>query len=422
MTQIKQKRYKIAIIGSGIAGCTAAYYLNKKHDITIYEKNNYIGGHVNTIDVQEESKIIPIDTGFIVFNDKTYPSFISLLDEIGQKYHNSVMSFSVTNKKKNIEYNGSSINGLFSQRRNIFSLSFQRMIRDIIRFNKNKNNPLSMLGSISLKQFLIEGGYSDEFTYDYLIPMASSIWSAEQSKILEMPIKFLINFFNNHGLLQLKDRPQWMVISGGSKEYIKKLSHPFKDRIQLNSRIECIERNNDGVVVKSRDHSAVNYDYIFIATHSDQAIQMLGDISNSEQEVLSAIKYQINTAVLHTDKSAMPSRERAWAAWNYRQNESDSNSVNVTYSMNILQTLDSEIQYFVTLNNTDQINPRKIIRTIKYEHPIFDENAIKAQARHEEINKDPNRTFFCGAYWSNGFHEDGVVSARNALNHFEGSL
>jgi len=196
MTQIKQKRYKIAIIGSGIAGCTAAYYLNKKHDITIYEKNNYIGGHVNTIDVEEESKIIPIDTGFIVFNDKTYPSFISLLDEIGQKYHNSVMSFSVTNKKKNIEYNGSSINGLFSQRRNIFSLSFQRMIRDIIRFNKNKNNPLSMLESISLKQFLIEGGYSDEFTYDYLIPMASSIWSAEQSKILEMPIKFLINFFS----------------------------------------------------------------------------------------------------------------------------------------------------------------------------------------------------------------------------------
>ena len=422
MTQIKQKRYKIAIIGSGIAGCTAAYYLNKKHDITMYEKNNYIGGHVNTIEVQEKDKIIPVDTGFIVFNNKTYPNFISLLDEIGQKYHNSVMSFSVTNKKKNIEYNGSSINGLFSQRRNIFSLSFQRMIRDIIRFNKNKNNPMSMSESISLEQFLVEGGYSDEFTHDYLIPMASSIWSAEQNKILEMPIKFLINFFNNHGLLQLKDRPQWMVISGGSNAYIKKLSYSFKDRIKLNSRIECIERDNDGVIVSLRDHSTAKYDYIFIATHSDQAIQILRDISKSEKEVLSAIKYQENTAILHTDKSVMPAKERAWAAWNYRQNESDSKSVNVTYSMNILQSLDSEIQYFVTLNNSDQINSNKIIRTIKYEHPVFDNNAIQAQARHEEINREPNRTYFCGAYWSNGFHEDGVVSAKNALTHFEESL
>jgi len=416
---MNKKRYKIAIIGTGVAGCAAAYYLNKDHDITVFEANGYIGGHVNTIDVNDDGNKLSIDTGFIVFNDKTYPNFLSLMDEIGQQSQDSVMSFSVVNKLKNLEYSGSTVNGLFSQRRNIFSLSFLNMIKDILRFNRTKSNQFESLGSLSLKDFLRKNNYSMQFAEDYLLPMASSIWSAEQKEILSMPIKFLHNFFHNHGLLQIKNRPQWKVIQGGSREYIRKLSATYLEKINLNTKVQSIERNEESVTIGAADRGiSEDFDYVFIATHSDQAMAMLKNPSQCEEEVLSAIKYQENEAILHTDISLMPSRKRAWAAWNYHLGETSKTRVNLTYSMNILQNLKSDTQYFVTLNSSDIIKPECIIRDFKYHHPVFDSDAILAQQRHKEINSG-NRTFFCGAYWRNGFHEDGLVSAQKAVSHFK---
>jgi len=415
------KRHKIAIIGAGVAGNVAAYYLNKHHDIKLFEANNYIGGHVNTINVCDEIGDLAIDTGFIVFNNKTYPNFLSLLSEIDQEHQDSVMSFSVSNKLKNIEYNGSSLNGIFTQRSNIFSLSFLEMIKDILRFNKNKLNDRQLSDSLTVGDFLNEYAYSVQFSEDYLLPMASSIWSAEQKEILKMPINFLLNFFNNHGLLQIKDRPQWMVVSGGSREYIKKLSFSYKEKIVLNAKIESINRYKDFVTLKENNKTPENFDYVFIATHSDQALKMLNDPTDCEREVLSAIKYQDNEATLHTDSTLMPASKRAWAAWNYRVDGNENKRVNVTYSMNILQNLTSKTEYFVTLNNSQSINPKNVIRTFNYSHPIFSNQTIKAQARHKEINSG-YRTFYCGAYWRNGFHEDGVVSAKNSITHFKDQL
>tara|TARA_B110000438_G_scaffold48548_1_gene48962 strand:- start:10985 stop:12247 length:1263 start_codon:yes stop_codon:yes gene_type:complete len=413
-----KKRYKIAVIGTGVAGCAAAYYLHKDHDLTVFEANEYIGGHVNTVDVLDEGSRLSIDTGFIVFNDKTYPNFLSLMDEIGQQYQDSVMSFSVVNKLKNIEYSGSTINGLFSQRRNIFSLSFIRMILDILRFNRTKRDQFQSLESLSVKEFLEMNNYSRQFSEDYLLPMASSIWSAEQKEILSMPIKFLHNFFHNHGLCQIKNRPQWKVIQGGSREYIKKLSSVYQEKIKLNTTIRSIIRNKDSITIRINGYAPEDFDYVFIATHSDQAMAMLEDPTQCEQEVLSAIKYQENTAILHTDISLMPSYKRAWAAWNYHLGETTKTRVNLTYSMNILQSLKSNTQYFVSLNSGNIIKPECIIRVIKYHHPVFNRAAILAQVRHEEINSG-NRTFYCGAYWRNGFHEDGLVSAQRAISHFK---
>ena len=260
---MNKKRYKIAIIGTGVAGCAAAYYLNKDHDITVFEANGYIGGHVNTIDVNDDGNKLSIDTGFIVFNDKTYPNFLSLMDEIGQQSQDSVMSFSVVNKLKNLEYSGSTVNGLFSQRRNIFSLSFLNMIKDILRFNRTKSNQFESLGSLSLKDFLRKNNYSMQFVEDYLLPMASSIWSAEQKEILSMPIKFLHNFFHNHCLLQIKNRPQWKVIQGGSREYIRKLSATYLEKINLNTKVQSIERNEESVTIGAADRDiSEDFDYV----------------------------------------------------------------------------------------------------------------------------------------------------------------
>ena len=279
---MRHKKLKIAIVGSGISGSTAAYLLSESHDITVYEKNDYMGGHVNTVDVDVDGKKFAIDTGFIVFNDKTYPNFMKLLHDIGQETQNSTMSFSVKNENLNLEYNGSSLNGLFSQRANIFRPSFLRMIRDIIRFNKNRYSSENKNLSISIDEFLEKNNYSNDFTNNYLIPMASSIWSAKQDEILNMPVRFLLRFFDNHGLLQLKDRPQWMVIKGGSKEYLKKLSKKYMSKVRLSSRVTAIYRNDDFVEINLDNGSKAKFDYVFIATHSDQALKILNNPSQDE--------------------------------------------------------------------------------------------------------------------------------------------
>lgn len=409
---------KVAIVGTGIAGNVAAYHLNKQHDITVYEAGAWVGGHTNTIDVPTNQGPLPVDTGFIVFNDRTYPNFIDLLDQLGVESQESEMSFSVRRDSPLLEYNGSTLNGLFAQRSNVFRPSFHRMIRDILRFNREAPRLLeSGRAGQTLGYFLDQGGYGKEFRNDYLIPMGAAIWSAEPQMMLSMPARFFIQFFLNHGLLSLDDRPTWRVIRGGSREYVKKLVADHRDRIRLNCPVESITRLPDQVIVRAHGAPAEHFDAVFLACHSDQALRLLSDPTPAEHEILGAIRYQYNEAVLHTDASLMPTRERAWASWNYQLPAAGDAGATLTYHMNRLQSLAVDEQYFVTLNSKEAIRPESIIREIGYDHPVFTAEAVAAQRRKHEID-GRNRTYYCGAYWRYGFHEDGVVSALSALDAF----
>ena len=410
---------RIAVVGTGIAGNVAAYHLNRHHDITVYEAGDYIGGHTNTVSVSTPNGELPVDTGFIVFNNRTYPNFIKLLDELGVPSQESEMSFSVRNDVARLEYNGSTLDGLFAQRRNVFRPSFIRMIREILRFNREAPDLLdSEDTSMTLGRFLQDGRYSRDFIDHYLVPMGAAIWSAEPEMMRAMPAHFFVRFFVNHGLLSLDDRPVWRVIRGGSREYVSKLVAGHKSRIMVNSPVESVTRLPDRVVVRAKGHAAQSYDAIFLACHSDQALEILADPSREESAVLGAIRYQENQAILHTDDSLMPRSRRAWASWNYHLGSTDTERVTLTYHMNRLQRLDEKTQYFVTLNSEGEIDLSKTIREISYAHPVFTSEAVAAQARKHEID-GVNRTYFCGAYWRYGFHEDGVVSALSALERFE---
>jgi len=412
---------KIAIIGTGIAGNVVAYKLRAEHDITVFESGDYIGGHTNTVDVFDNGRKLAVDTGFIVFNDRTYPNFIRLLDEIGQESQPSQMSFSVQAEEAGVEYSGSSIDALFAQRSNLIRPTFYRMIRDILRFNKTAMPNIHNLNdSQTLRDYLHDNDYSHEFIEQYLVPMAAAIWSAEPLSVLDMPVKFLLRFFDNHGLLQITDRPVWRVIKDGSRQYVNKLVAGHRDRIRVNSPVQSVLRVDDRIAIQSASGGRELFDYVFIACHSDQALSLVADASPAEREVLGAIRYQSNEAILHTDISLMPIRRRAWAAWNYHVPQNANRHVAVTYNLNILQGLRAENQYMVTLNNDRQIDPEKIIRRFEYEHPVYSRESVIAQQRQSDLNCD--RTFFCGAYWRNGFHEDGVVSALNAIGHFEERL
>ena len=362
-----------------------------------------------------------MDTGFIVFNDKTYPNFIKLLDELGQESQPSVMSFSVRTEDGKLEYNGASINTLFAQRRNFLRPSFHRMIRDILRFNRDAVvDEKSVSDTYTVGEYLRDNHYCPEFFEHYLIPMAAAIWSAEPIAVNEMPMRFLVRFFHNHGLVQLKDRPQWRVIKGGSRSYVHKMIAGHKDRIRLRTPVREVRRVETGVEIVTESNGTEVFDAVFFACHSDQALAMLKDASGTENDVLSEFRYQDNEAVLHTDASLMPRRKLAWAAWNYHLPKDGGDQVAVTYNMNIRQSLDTREQYLVTMNNDDAIDPARIIRRVAYQHPIFSSGTLAAQARHSELNA--GRTYFCGAYWRNGFHEDGVVSALNAVRDFNANL
>lgn len=411
---------KIAVIGSGISGNVAAYHLNKTHDITVYEANDYIGGHTHTHDIRHKGKQYCVDTGFIVFNHKTYPNFIALLDELGVEEQLSTMSFGVKCDKTGLEYMGSTINSLFAQRRNIFRPSFWRMILDILRFNREATNLLQASSDdISLGDYLEQHKYSAVFINHYLVPMAAAVWSADLKLMFDFPARYLIRFFHNHGLLSVNDRPDWYVIKGGSKTYARALTRAFKDKIKLSTPVTQVERIDGGARVTSSEGEET-FDAVFFACHSDQALRMIKSPTDTEKQTLGAIKYQDNEVVLHTDASVMPKRKIAWAAWNYHLLEGDQSRVPVTYNMNILQSLDCEDQFCVTLNNTDAIDQSKVLKRLNYHHPIYTKESVAAQARHAEINTD--RFYFCGAYWRYGFHEDGVVSALEAIKRFEAEI
>ena len=409
---------KVAIIGSGIAGNVVAHRLHADHDITVFEAAAHIGGHTHTHTVEFDGERHEIDTGFIVYNDWTYPNFIALLTELGVESQPSAMSFSVRNEASGLEYNGTTLNTLFAQRRNLLRPSFHRMIRDILRFNREAPALLAAMNELPLGEYLAAGRYSPQFTNDYLIPMGAAIWSTDPARMLAFPARYFVQFFHNHGMLSVDQRPQWHAICGGSARYVEKLVAPFRQRIRLNCPIESVRRLPDGVLVKPRSADTERYDQVFFASHSDQALALLTDATALEKSILGAIPYQANEAVLHTDTSLLPRARRAWAAWNYHVVNTTEGGATLTYNMNILQTLRSRHTFCVTLNHSAHIAPGKIIQRITYHHPLYTPAGVAAQARQHEIN-GVNRSYFCGAYWRYGFHEDGVVSALNALKHFE---
>lgn len=411
---------KIAIIGSGIAGNVVAHHLHREHDITVFESAAHIGGHTHTHDVQLEGERHQIDTGFIVFNDWTYPNFIALLNELGVESQPSAMSFSVRNEVSGLEYNGTSLNSLFAQRTNVLRPSFHRLIRDILRFNREAPQLIVSKEEIALGEYLAQGGYSPQFVDNYLIPMGAAIWSTDPARMLSFPARFFVRFFHNHGMLSVDQRPQWRAIRGGSARYVDKLVAPFKHHIRVNTPVERVWRMPGRVMVKARDAEAESFDQVFFACHSDQALNMLADPSPLEREVIGAITYQPNEAVLHTDTSLLPRKKLAWAAWNYHVGAGQ-NAATLTYNMNILQSLQSRHTFCVTLNRTADIAPGKIIKRLNYEHPLYTPEGVAAQQRQHEVN-GVNRTYYCGAYWRYGFHEDGVVSALAALKHFSEAL
>lgn len=413
---------KIAIIGTGIAGNFAAYRLAPHHDITVFESKERVGGHTNTVEIEDSGRSLAIDTGFIVYNDVTYPNFLALLDELGVESQASDMSFSVTGGRRGLEYNGSSLNGLFAQRSNLLKPSFYRMLVDILRFNREAPALIEQPElTLTLGEYLDQNAYTKHFAENYILPMGSAIWSATAERMRAMPAVFFVRFFQNHGLLSVRDRPQWRVIKGGSTRYVEQLVAGHRQQIRVNTAVQEVRRHPEYIEIKAEGCEPERFDRVFMACHSDQALAMLADPTPQEREVLGSIGYQRNEAVLHTDTSLMPKRRLAWAAWNYNipaGNANHDGKVTLTYNMNILQGLQASKQYCVTLNNTAAIDPDRILRVINYGHPIFTERAVEAQGRHREID-GARRTYYCGAYWRYGFHEDGVVSAMDALRHFE---
>ena len=421
---------KIAIVGTGIAGNTVAHRLHGRHDISVFEAAGHIGGHTHTHSVRMGSEEHQIDTGFIVFNDRTYPNFLAMLEQLGVESRASSMSFSVKNELTGLEYNGTSINTLFAQRRNLIRPSFHRMLRDIMRFNREAPALLSGGDEIALGDYLRAGAYSSQFVGDYLVPMGAAIWSTDPRRMLDFPARYLVRFLHNHGMLSVNDRPQWRTITGGSARYVEKLVAPFRDRIRLGTPVESIRRLPGRVMLKARGREVERFDRVFLACHSDQALAMLQDASPLEREVLGAIAYQRNEAVLHTDASLLPRRKLAWAAWNYHvvpqggpasedeDEDAQPSPATLTYNMNILQGLQSRHTFCVTLNRGQAIDPHKVIKRLVYEHPLYTLAGVAAQQKQPLVN-GPLGTYFCGAYWRFGFHEDGVVSALEALRHFE---
>jgi uncharacterized protein len=425
MTKAAQRigggRRRVAIVGTGISGLLAARLLCRSHDVTVYEADARIGGHTHTVDVEVDGEKRAVDTGFIVFNEKNYPGLVRVFERIGVASRPTTMSFSVHCERTRLEYCGSTLNQLFAQRRNLLRPSFWGMVRDILRFHREAPPLLATGADPSLGDVLRTGRYGKAFVDQYLVPMAAAIWSAEPQSILDMPARFLIQFFHNHGMLQVEGRPQWRTVQGGSRSYLEPLAAPFRDRVLAGAPVERVTRTVSGVRVEAKGQPAREFDGVVMASHSDQTLRMLADADGSERSVLSAVRYQKNDVVLHTDERLLPDRKLAWAAWNYRIPAKAQDRVAVSYCMNHLQGLDSKATFVVTLNQSPQIDEKKVLRKFVYDHPIFDRAAVDAQKRLPSV-QGGNRVWFCGAWCGNGFHEDGVQSALAVCRDFGLSL
>ena len=407
-------KQRIAIIGSGISGLTCAWLLRERYQVELYEAGSYFGGHTQTTDVDIDGVTYPVNTGFIVFNDWTYPGFIRLMEKLGVAHEASDMSFSVRCERSGNEYNGANLDTLFARRSNLLRPSFLGMVRDILRFNQETRQELDA-GAVSeretLGEYLNRKGYGRTFRDLYIIPMGAAIWSASEEMMMAFPLYFFLRFFNNHGMLSVDDRPQWRVISGGSQSYVRRMLEDIPEEQQfLNTPVTGVSRTGGKVQVLSA-RGEREYDQVIFACHSDQALQLLTDATQNERDILGAIPYKMNDVVLHTDSSILPKRKKVWASWNYHIGQKDQDCVAVTYYMNRLQNFHhAPVDFCVTLNKTRDINPDKIIRKFRYAHPVFTLEGMQAQKRHGDISGRMN-THFCGAYWFNGFHEDGVRSA-----------
>ncbi|MGM0450228.1 MAG: NAD(P)/FAD-dependent oxidoreductase [Pseudomonadota bacterium] len=403
---------RIAVIGSGISGLVCAWLLSRHHEVHLYEAESQLGGHTNTEHVQVDGRSWPVNTGFIVYNDWTYPNFMKIMDQLGVPSEASSMSFSV-HGGAGLEYNGTSLNALFAQRRNLVNPRFLNMVREILRFNRLTRDDLAndrLAADETLGHYLERHRFSRYFRQHYIIPMGAAIWSASESDMDRFPVRFFLRFFNNHGMLSVADRPTWRVIRGGSEAYIPGLIRPLGERVYTNTPVTAISRDPEGVTLTSRRGNE-RFDQVIVATHSDQALAMLRDATDDERELLGVLPYQPNDVVLHTDASVLPRNRRAWAAWNYHLPESAEEPVSVTYNMNILQNFrDAPETFCVTLNRTHDIDPSRIIKRFSYAHPQFTLPGVEAQSHYERIG-GRHRTHYCGAYWFNGFHEDGVRSA-----------
>ncbi len=413
---------KIAVIGSGISGMTAAYLLSADHEVVLFEANDYIGGHTNTADVTLNGQQYPVDTGFIVFNAKTYPNFIKLMKRLGVGWQDSVMSFSVQCEKTGLEFSPSTLNSLFIQRRNIFRPTFYRMLWDVSRFKADAEALLKTDDyELTLSDYLSQKGYSKGFVQHFIIPMGEAIWSADPVTFNQFPVRYFAEFFKNHGFLNVKDQPQWLTISGGSRQYIKPLTQPYRNRIRVRCPVAAIRRRAECVEVQPANEPVEKFDNVVIATHSDQALALLEDPTDAEKNILGVIPYQENIAVLHSDESLLPSKKAAWASWNYHIPKEDLGRVAVTYDMNILQSIGAPQELCVSLNLAQAIDPEKIYKQMTYHHPVYNPESLAARHSHGDIS-GVNRTHFCGAYWGYGFHEDGVKSALEVCKKFGKTL
>jgi predicted NAD/FAD-binding protein len=408
---------KIAIVGTGISGLVAAHLLHPRHEICVYEAEDRVGGHTHTVDVELDGERHAIDTGFIVYNERTYPNFTRLLARLGVETQQSDMSFGLACERTGLEWSSRGMPGLFAQPSNLLRPSFHRMLRDVLRFNRESRSLLKFeADKVSLGDYLCGAGYSSEFVEHYVLAMGAAIWSAPPRDFLHIPAATFVRFFENHGLLEARPSLPWRVVRGGSARYVERLVEPFREQIRIGRPVQAVRRDRDGVEVAANGE-VERFDHVILATHSDQALGLLTDPSSLEARVLRSIAYQENDVVLHTDESLMPRSRRAWASWNYRVPRKAGDRVVVSYDMNRLQGIESRRRFLVTLNATDRIAPERVLRRFVYHHPVLDAEAVAAQKLHGEIS-GVGRTYFCGAYWGYGFHEDGVKSALAVCERF----
>ena len=407
---------RIAIIGGGISGLACAFGLDRQHDLTLFEAADWLGGHTHTVDVDCGENRYAVDTGFIVFNDRTYPNFIRLLGRLGLEGQLTDMSFSVARGR--LEYASHSLRGLFANPACLISPGHLRMLRDILRFNERSRELINSADERTLGEYVAGGDYSQRFAELYLYPLCAAIWSSSIADARDFPAEHFVRFFNNHGLLQLRERPPWRVVPGGSRSYVSAIERRCKAQFRLESPVSRVRRQADGVTIESR-HGSETFDRVIFACHSDQALRLLADPSEREQEILGGLPYTDNDVVLHTDARILPRRRAAWASWNYRIGDDPAQPAAITYDMNRLQGLSAPEQFCVTLNQQEQIDPAKIIETYVYAHPVFNPQSNRARARRDEINGH-NRSHYCGAYWYNGFHEDGARSALDVARSLGG--
>ncbi|WLQ12755.1 FAD-dependent oxidoreductase [Hahella aquimaris] len=406
----------IAIIGAGVSGLTAAYYLHKNHDVTLYEANARPGGHTDTHSLRLDGQDVAVDSGFIVFNERNYPRFCDMLRELGVQWRDSDMSFSAVNEATGMEYGAAGLSRLLAQKRNLLRPDFYLMLKDLARFYKEApERALEVEADLTLGEFLRQDGYSRAFIDNHIVPMACALWSASARMIESFPFRFFISFMDNHRMLQLRGRPQWKVVQGGAQQYVKRIQAVLGPRVRLSCPVAVVSRCGDSVMVHSERYGAEKYDAVVFACHSDQALTLLKDADRTEREVLGAIPYQENLAVVHSDARAMPSKRAAWASWNAFIPRQATQHCSVSYWMNSLQGLTCETPMIVTLNPTFPIAPEKVYARRTYAHPVYTHETLTAQARREEINGRRN-TYFCGAYWGWGFHEDGVRSALDVVS------